>query len=301
MRPSTGPVTAIRSSRAGPRTPVGARRRLARPPSRTPTRGPTAWGENGRARSSNRLKPAVTWCPACPCGLGRSMVPSPLQGACGFSPGLQPRAHSVIGIRTLATVVIAGPGGPAGQAAPDPYRTGIAPTRRARMPDGGRLAYPCRGEAPPRPPRSRRGNLRGAQPARLARETHRQSRTACSLPALPGWRVTHRLTPTGWGVTQRPHAHRSPRRWTIPHRGQACRARPVRGVGGSDVLRRGGRGVIRRAACRRAVHRCAPSAILSAAETVGACTGPASRATTSWPARSALHSAPAARCPCRYL
>jgi hypothetical protein len=131
MRPSTGPVTAIRSSRAGPRTPVGARRRLARPPSRAPTRGPTAWGENGRARSSNRLKPAVTWCPACPCGLGRSMVPSPLQGACGFSPGLQPRAHSVIGIRTLATAFPALTG--------RRVRHRLTPTAR-----GSRTAHPCR-------------------------------------------------------------------------------------------------------------------------------------------------------------
>jgi hypothetical protein len=202
MRPSAGPVTAIRSSRAGPRTPVGARRRLARPPSRAPPRGPTAWGENGQARSSNRLKPAVTWCPACPCGLGRSMVPSPLQGACGFSPGLQPRAHSVIGIRTLATVVIAGPDGPAGQAPPDPYPTGRSPTRAGMPRTGQTRRNPCRGEALPRPLGLRPGNGRSGIDPRPLHTAERSSRHA--LPALAGRRVRHRLTPTGWGVTQRP-------------------------------------------------------------------------------------------------
>jgi len=75
-------------------------------------------------------------------------------------------------------------------------------------------------------PRQRRGNPRGAQPARLARETHRQSRTACSLPALAGRRVRQRLTPTGRGSrTAHPRRHR-------PHRGRS--APPVSGRGAAS-------------------------------------------------------------------
>ena len=92
------------------------------------------------------------------------------------------------------------PGGPAGQAAPDPYRTGVASARRTRMPDRGCAAQPCRGEALPRPAAPEGAATRSAACGTAA--TLPGTTTDASPPAWagpPGRRVRHRLIPTGRG------------------------------------------------------------------------------------------------------
>jgi hypothetical protein len=171
---------------------VGARRCLARPRrtarqctvadrSRTTRtadqpRGPLhdRPAVNGRAQSPSRLKPAdphsASTQPIDPRACTSS---SPLQGACGLSPGLQPRAFAadrpVSDARgTTAPFGVDRPALPGRR-----VRNRLTPTRAARsphhgahVPDRGWVAPPCRGEALPRPPAPDGAAIRGDACAR---------------------------------------------------------------------------------------------------------------------------------------
>jgi hypothetical protein len=156
---------------------VGARRRLARPryqarqsivaDTSRPTRsadqpsGPLhdRPAVNGRAQSPSRLKPADPYGPCTqPIDPGTWAPHSPLQGACGLSPGLQPRAFATDrpaseGRGTTAPFGVALPA-----LAGRRVRHRLTPTKRGIPPHRGRqvrhrcwTAQPCRGEALPRP------------------------------------------------------------------------------------------------------------------------------------------------------
>jgi hypothetical protein len=168
---------------------------------------------NGRAQSPSRLKPADPN-GACtqPIDSGAWAPHSPLQGAWGFSPGLQPRAH---GWRPLPLGSTSVPRrrchSPA--LASRRVRHRLIPTGRGRVSPNGTAhfahqqptAQSCRGEALPRPPRRMaRPNLaRHTAPpprCRAPRTTHLHQHG----PALAGRRVRHRLTPTGTMAAVRP-------------------------------------------------------------------------------------------------
>jgi hypothetical protein len=123
--------------------------------------------------------------------------------------------------RRSAMVSFAGPHGPAGQAPPDPYKTGPTPQRQTRPPDRGWVAHGV----------GARRCL--ARPRHQARETHGRYRpVAMAKGHCPtddgcrcrpvGRRVRHRLTPTRRGSA--PHC-RTPipdRGWVVPPcRGEA--------------------------------------------------------------------------------
>jgi hypothetical protein len=83
--------------------------------------------------------------------------------------------------------VIAGPAGPAGQAAPDPYRTAryhriMAP----KSPIGDAAPHPCRGEALPRPPAPWPRRSRVADTSRTTRSADQPSGPLHDRPAVNG-------------------------------------------------------------------------------------------------------------------
>jgi hypothetical protein len=115
--------------------------------------------------------------------------------------------------------------GRTGQAAPDPYQTGVAPTRRRPMPHRGWVGPRCRGEALPRPPAPEARHMRDASrhAAMIATDRRWVSPVICR-PWRAG-RVRQRLTPT-WRL-RRSVAHRCPTGDASPYpcRGEA-RPRP---------------------------------------------------------------------------
>jgi len=140
-------------------------------------------------------------------GCTRCAPPSPLQGACGFSPGLQPRAFDADRLhgdrqwhRGSHRRGIAGPGGPAGQAPPDPYRTGdtpppwqvsVAPATCRPIGVGARgcLARRVSGAA----------DSRSVHRPRPRPHRYRDHRPTTAFLALTGGRVGHPLIPTNGG------------------------------------------------------------------------------------------------------
>jgi hypothetical protein len=200
---------------------------------------------NGRAQSPSRLKPADPH-GACtqPIDSGAWAPHSPLQGAWGFSPGLQPRAH---GWRrrgkhpwhastTSPTEpppcpsphlgVIPGPGGPAGQAPPDPYATGRSPTMCRHAPDRADATPPCRGEALPRPPAPPARRFRVADTSRTTRSADQPSGCIHDRPAVNGRAQSpSRLKPADPTAPAPSRSTRAPGRLTAPFRGLADSAR----------------------------------------------------------------------------
>jgi len=132
---------------------------------------------NGRAHSPSRLKPAdPTGAGTQPIDSGVWAPHSPLQGACGFSPGLQPRAHSGRDRHPHT-----GDGGysrpcrTGGSGGAWPLQDGrYGPTVAGIGCTGDVPTHRCRGEALPRPPRHRRGRL----PWRAS--------TTCTMSPVPG-------------------------------------------------------------------------------------------------------------------
>jgi hypothetical protein len=78
------------------------------------------------------------------------------------------------------------PCGPAGQAAPDPYRAGPTPHRGTHMPDRGWTAPRCRGEALPRPPAPEARRFRVADTSRSTRTADQLSARLHDRPAVNG-------------------------------------------------------------------------------------------------------------------
>ncbi len=115
----------------------------------------------------------------------------------GHGNSSRPAARTAIDNDTALTIGTGlPPSGPAGQALPDPYQTGIAPTRHTRMPDRGRMAYPCRGDALRRPARP----FGAANPRHTPASNDRNATPPTGrdmIPGPPGRRVRQRLTPTG--------------------------------------------------------------------------------------------------------
>gem|GEM_PF-5701113 len=105
---------------------------------------------------------------------GRGRLPWRVSTTCTMSPVPgRPPHHGIPGLV-----------GPAGQAEPDPYRTGLhRPTMASRGSTADPPPTPCRGEALPRPPRRGRGD--SAWPTRLARHAAPISRAAVSTIARP--------------------------------------------------------------------------------------------------------------------
>jgi hypothetical protein len=150
---------------------------------------------NGRAQSPSRLKPADPH-GACtqPIDPGAWAPHSPLQGACGLSPGLQPRAFA------------ADRPGSHGRGTAAPFGVGLPPLPgrrvRHRLPStgrgrwrrlgasvrrtGGALTCPCRGDAPARPPGWEPGNRLCALLPRYSERPSRRRLAAVASPVRSG-------------------------------------------------------------------------------------------------------------------
>jgi hypothetical protein len=186
---------------------VGARRspgRLPGPPPRRRLRGVKT-----RLRSSSRLKPADRdGAPQAATTLRPSQPPSGGLIHRGFSPGFD-RACT-IGNCTAAAIGV-GFLGPAGQAPPDPYRTGdtapplevsVAPATCWLIGVGARrcLARGASGAA----------DCRGVYRPRAHPHRYRDHRSTTAFLALPGGRVGHPLIPTNGGSGAVPWRTRAP-------------------------------------------------------------------------------------------
>jgi hypothetical protein len=149
---------------------------------------------NGRAQSPSRLKPADPY-GACttPIDPGTWAPHSPLQGACGLSPGLQPRAFAA---DRPASV---GRGTTAPFGVDLPTLTGRRVRHRLPPTKGGcsRLSHPnarpgmgcprCRGEALPRPPRRTARQCTVADTSRPTRSADQPSARLHDRPAVNGF------------------------------------------------------------------------------------------------------------------
>jgi hypothetical protein len=134
---------------------------------------------------------------------------SPGRKRSGFSPGrsLPTTPAVVITVPPHPLASICRPSGPAGQAPPDPYKRGSAPHRGAHVPDRGRIAPPCRGEALPRPPAPEARQCIVAHTSRPTRSADQPSSPLHDGPAVNG-------RASAPGVRCRP-----PRPWSSPHPG----------------------------------------------------------------------------------
>jgi hypothetical protein len=134
------------------------------------------------------------------------------------------------GTGTIALRRCSGPAGPAGQAPPDPYKLGTAPHRRTRMRDRGCGTPPSVGARRCLARRARGAAHAGRRPACGDHRERPPTGFRGDMPALPGRRVRHRLTPTrrARSLPDTPARHRGARyAQPTPHR---CR-RHGRGVG----------------------------------------------------------------------
>jgi hypothetical protein len=96
------------------------------------------------------------------------------------------RVHDPVGTATIAPSEDCRPSGPAGQAPPDPYRTGPTPHRRTHVPDRGCVAPPCRGEALPRPPAPPARQFNVADTSRPTRSADQPNGRIDDRPAVNG-------------------------------------------------------------------------------------------------------------------
>jgi hypothetical protein len=193
---------------------------FARPPSRAPTRGRRLRGvENGRAQSSSRLKPADRdGAPQAADWLHPLRPSQPPSGGLRIQPGAsapgvrcRPPARRSAMAPQQPSAWDCRPSGPAGQAPPDPYRTGdtapplevsVAPATcwpigvgaRRCLARGASGAADCRGVHRPCP-----------RPHR-----YRDHRSTTAFLALTGGRVGHPLIPTNGGSGAVPWRTRAP-------------------------------------------------------------------------------------------
>jgi hypothetical protein len=182
-------------------------------------RAPTAWGENGRAQSSSRLKPADRdGAPQAADWLHPLRPSQPPSGGLRIQPGAsapgvrcRPPARRSAMAPQQPSAWDCRPSGPAGQAPPDPYRTGdtapplevsVAPATcwpigvgaRRCLARGASGAADCRGVHRPCP-----------RPHR-----YRDHRSTTAFLALTGGRVGHPLIPTNGGSGAVPWRTRAP-------------------------------------------------------------------------------------------
>jgi hypothetical protein len=164
---------------------------------------------NGRAQSPSRLKPAYPHGASTqPIDPSRCAPHSPLQGACGLSPGLQPRAFAAdrLGSDGRGTAAPLGVGRP--PVPGRPVRRCLPSTGRGRWHrlgasvcrTGAALTCPCRGDAPARPLGLEPGNRLCAL---LPRYSERPSRRSCgrvhTVRTISPWqRAAH--DPAGDGI-----------------------------------------------------------------------------------------------------
>jgi hypothetical protein len=149
---------------------------------------------NGRAQSPSRLKPADPN-DACtqPIDPGAWAPHSPLQGAWGFSPGLQPRAHGwrppPLGSPSVPRRRCHSPALAGRRVRHRLTPTGLGRSRRTmapKYPIGDAAPHPCRGEALPRPPAPPARRFRVADTSGTTRIADQQSGPLHDRPAVNG-------------------------------------------------------------------------------------------------------------------